>query len=728
MIQVFTSLIQKFFKKKQTNIFEISKRKPTVKENENTLVTDHSIVIEAKEVKQQFKCRICLDQGETPDSAVCMPCKCSGSMKYVHVECLQAWIIQKKSLKCEICNYEYSIKWFKWADQHNILDNPTLKKLQQSSNQQRQRRQQAQNEQNRIRHYQNLLRSFGKRKSLTVIQKLQIIFLISGIIVCFVFAYSNNQSENWQQSKNSKQHQRVYFTSIISYCLTIIVAYFWISQSKGFEYTFQTNLNYFKTHLPSLQQNNVINLQQQQYMQDQQLDQNNSNSQIEIDVQQQNQEHQVNGERGQIYLNFQQNQNQSQQYEQQDQQIQNNNIQYIQQNNNQVEELQQQQQQNDLSLQSKANQEMHIDIENQNDQVQDSFQNAKQYPFCQDIKKNYKIIIFNKKRNASSIKYNIQDQMAKQFNSKNVIQTDSNGVIPLGDNIHQSKTQEFQLSQTDQQPSQIHQNQEILGFGSFKIDQNRKIIEFGESESSEETIQEKFQIKRENKQYFDNEQEVQLNNLERKHEENIPSTYREKQQSNTCIDIKQQKLILKHKQKKQQSKQDLSKIENNTQYIEQNQEQIHSIQENNNDENQQNIQQIQQHDNTLVPDKTSSINQQIKQIQCVKDNEDHSSGQQIFQEQSNTDHHIQQQQQQMHENQVELINFECNESIEIQNDNIKSTSDQHQGLGLNMEDIQVILSNEENVPSQKTFDQQSARKQSHNNDIKSDWQKYLKNE
>ncbi|KAL4456275.1 hypothetical protein ABPG74_014236 [Tetrahymena malaccensis] len=714
MIQVFTSLLSKFFKKKQTNIFEISKRKPKVKENENTLVTDHSIVIEAKEVMQQFKCRICLDQGETPDSAVCMPCKCSGSMKYVHVECLQAWIIQKKSLKCEICNYEYSVKWFKWAAQHNILDNPTLKKLQQGSNQQRQRRQQAQNEQNRVRHYQNLLRSFGKRKSLTVIQKLQCIFLISGIIICFVFAYSNNQSENWQQSKNSKQHQRVYFTSLISYCLTIIIAYFWISQSKGFEYTFQTNLNYFKTHLPSLQQNNIINLQQQEYIHDQHVEQNNSNSQMEIDIQQQNQQNEDSNHRGEININFQQNLNQLQQHQQQNQDIQNNDNQHI---NNQVDEIQQQQQ-NDLSLQSKPIQELHNDIEKQSNKIQESFENAKQKSFSSEISQNYKIIVFNKKKQGSGkIFNNRDDKMAKQ----NVSHIDSNQVINLGQEDLQNKLLDIQQSQACQQPFQNEQKKEILGFGSFKIDQNRKIIEFGESESSEETISEKQQIKGENKQNFDNEK--QNNSLYRQHEENIPASYREEQQNKKGIDIKQQKLILKHKLKKQQSRQDVSKHENTFQ-IELNKQKTLPIQGDNDQKELQNSQQIQQNDNMQVPEESSSTNGQLKQIQNVVDNQGDCSGQQIYKEKSNIDHSQQlqeyQQQQMMCQNQVELIHFESNQSIEVQQDSIHQSRYQDQVIGLDTVDIKVIYSNEENVPSQKTFDQQSVRKHNHINDIKND--------
>lgn len=36
-------------------------------------------------------CRICLDEGETEDNPFITPCKCSGSMKFIHLECLREW-------------------------------------------------------------------------------------------------------------------------------------------------------------------------------------------------------------------------------------------------------------------------------------------------------------------------------------------------------------------------------------------------------------------------------------------------------------------------------------------------------------------------------------------------------------------------------------------------------------------------------------------------------------
>lgn len=48
-------------------------------------------------------CRICLVEQEEPTRP--SPCKCSGSLGYVHTSCLDAWIAQTNHVTCEICHY-----------------------------------------------------------------------------------------------------------------------------------------------------------------------------------------------------------------------------------------------------------------------------------------------------------------------------------------------------------------------------------------------------------------------------------------------------------------------------------------------------------------------------------------------------------------------------------------------------------------------------------------------
>jgi hypothetical protein len=53
-------------------------------------------------------CRVCHGESE-PDNPLFYPCSCSGSIKYVHQECLIQWlkISRKKNPKCELCGVEF---------------------------------------------------------------------------------------------------------------------------------------------------------------------------------------------------------------------------------------------------------------------------------------------------------------------------------------------------------------------------------------------------------------------------------------------------------------------------------------------------------------------------------------------------------------------------------------------------------------------------------------------
>jgi hypothetical protein len=57
-------------------------------------------------------CRICFE-AETVTSELISPCKCSGSIKWVHEECLKTWILgnrdELQGSSCELCSYEYKM-------------------------------------------------------------------------------------------------------------------------------------------------------------------------------------------------------------------------------------------------------------------------------------------------------------------------------------------------------------------------------------------------------------------------------------------------------------------------------------------------------------------------------------------------------------------------------------------------------------------------------------------
>lgn len=60
-------------------------------------------------------CRIC--HGGAEDGRLISPCRCSGSMKYVHISCLQRWRSHgsRHYLRCETCLYEYQLRRVAWA-------------------------------------------------------------------------------------------------------------------------------------------------------------------------------------------------------------------------------------------------------------------------------------------------------------------------------------------------------------------------------------------------------------------------------------------------------------------------------------------------------------------------------------------------------------------------------------------------------------------------------------
>lgn len=58
------------------------------------------------------QCRICLDgpaaAGDDDDRPFVSPCRCTGSMQYVHRSCFHEWVNCSGSKTCEVCTAVYS--------------------------------------------------------------------------------------------------------------------------------------------------------------------------------------------------------------------------------------------------------------------------------------------------------------------------------------------------------------------------------------------------------------------------------------------------------------------------------------------------------------------------------------------------------------------------------------------------------------------------------------------
>lgn len=78
-------------------------------------------MVEQEKLTNENVCRICYCGVATPDNPLICLCKCTGSMRYTHFQCIKSWMDSKlfekknevytfvsfKSLKCEICKVDY---------------------------------------------------------------------------------------------------------------------------------------------------------------------------------------------------------------------------------------------------------------------------------------------------------------------------------------------------------------------------------------------------------------------------------------------------------------------------------------------------------------------------------------------------------------------------------------------------------------------------------------------
>ncbi|KAJ3353630.1 hypothetical protein GGF32_002925 [Allomyces javanicus] len=52
-------------------------------------------------------CRICRDEG-TPDNPIYAPCRCTGSIRHVHQDCLMEWLKHSGKSSCEVCGHTFT--------------------------------------------------------------------------------------------------------------------------------------------------------------------------------------------------------------------------------------------------------------------------------------------------------------------------------------------------------------------------------------------------------------------------------------------------------------------------------------------------------------------------------------------------------------------------------------------------------------------------------------------
>lgn len=73
------------------------------------------------------QCKICYEI-ENNDNKLINPCKCKGTIKWIHDKCLKEWININKEKGCSICKYEYkTIKTCNYPKLISLSENKNIK-------------------------------------------------------------------------------------------------------------------------------------------------------------------------------------------------------------------------------------------------------------------------------------------------------------------------------------------------------------------------------------------------------------------------------------------------------------------------------------------------------------------------------------------------------------------------------------------------------------------------
>ena len=63
--------------------------------NKEASITEVKVINMMKRSKAKIKdthiCKVCLGEDSTKENPLIYPCKCSGTMKFIHLDCLKQW-------------------------------------------------------------------------------------------------------------------------------------------------------------------------------------------------------------------------------------------------------------------------------------------------------------------------------------------------------------------------------------------------------------------------------------------------------------------------------------------------------------------------------------------------------------------------------------------------------------------------------------------------------------
>ena len=104
----------------------------------NSIETNSSLSLAGENELKDYKriCRFCLSDTVLTENPLLSPCKCDGSMKYVHLFCLQSWLVNKLHLKknkgvisvlwqnlsCELCKSTLPLTFHHNNNSYDLVD------------------------------------------------------------------------------------------------------------------------------------------------------------------------------------------------------------------------------------------------------------------------------------------------------------------------------------------------------------------------------------------------------------------------------------------------------------------------------------------------------------------------------------------------------------------------------------------------------------------------------
>lgn len=122
-----SNISENYNKSEQDTQIEKNKRTEIKSDNENNKNSEEAKIVQEEKQTSEKICRICYD--DQSEEKLLSPCKCSGSVGWVHNSCLQKWISISHKKECSACKYQYQYTKKYKREFYRHLDKAYIPKL-----------------------------------------------------------------------------------------------------------------------------------------------------------------------------------------------------------------------------------------------------------------------------------------------------------------------------------------------------------------------------------------------------------------------------------------------------------------------------------------------------------------------------------------------------------------------------------------------------------------------